>query len=457
MVFAFSSLVIHEDCVIKMISTSSFIPAKLRENRSIFRSARLILNINLMILATSIVFTPIFYYLACPSIVYALVFAMLCSLFFPFILYKTANLGLCGYFFTMASIIVFFCLSLSTGAIRSPFIIWFLMVPPIGFFYLKQNKARFWMGITFIAVFALMFIDIFNIQLVSQLDSQWLPYIMVFNFSAVLWLFTSVVISFNTGFKKMNSRLAISNDMLKKSNEELERFAYIASHDLKSPLRNIISFIQLFKKHYQGRLDKVGSEYIEFISSGSRQMYKLIEDILEYSRSGSRSRKVENVDLNEVTYLITQQIKKSAAYDRCNIKYDKLPIIKADLTLMQQLFQNLIENGLKYNNNITPCVHILYEAKGTDHSFIIRDNGIGIEPKHRGKIFEMFQRLHGSNTYSGTGIGLAICKKIVEEYGGQISVTSAPSEGTEFHFTLKCQQQKKQEEKKSSMDMELIA
>lgn len=441
-----------------MISTSSFVPAQLREDRSVFRSARLILNINLMILAISVVFAPVFYYIGCLSIAYILIFSTICALIFPFLIYNTANLGLCGDFFTTASLLVFFFLSLSTGAIRSPFIIWFLSIPPIGFFYLKQNKARFWTGLTFLAVLTLMFVDIFNLQWVSQLDPQWMPYIMVFNFSTVLWLFTSVVISFNTGFKKMNSRLAVSNDKLKKSNEELERFAYIASHDLKSPLRNIISFIQLFKKHYQGRLDKIGIEYIEFISSGSRQMYKLIEDILEYSRSGSRSRKVENVDLNEVTYLISQQIKKSTAYDKYNVIYDKLPIIKADLTLMQQLFQNLIENGLKYNIHATPTIHILYEAKGSYHSFIIRDNGIGIDPRHRDKIFEMFQRLHGSKAYSGTGIGLAICKKIVEEYDGQISVASAPSGGSEFHFTLKCiRQQEQKEEASSPIDMELIA
>ncbi|MEM9822581.1 MAG: ATP-binding protein [Bacteroidota bacterium] len=422
-----------------------------------FRSARLILNVDLMILIISMTFAPVFYYLGCPSMAYTLLFSSACAFIFPFLLHFTANLTLCGDFFTMASLVVFFCLCLSTGAIRSPFVIWFLTIPPIAFFYLKKNKARLWMGMTFCAILTLFFLDLLHIQLLGQLDDRWMPFIVLFNFSAVLWLFTSVILSFSTGVKRMNGRLTISNDKLKQSNQELERFAYIASHDLKSPLRNIISFIQLFKKHYDGRLDKVGSEYIEFISSGSRQMYTLIEDILEYSRTDSRNRKTEVIDLGEVVYLITQQIKKSSISDKYHITYDEMPIIKADLTLMQQLFQNLIENGLKYNDHHQPRVHIFYEKKEQYHSFIVRDNGIGIDPRHREKIFEMFRRLHGNDTYSGTGIGLAICKKIVEEYDGQISVKAAPSRGTEFHLTLKSDCEPLKEKKNLSKNMEPIS
>ncbi len=437
-----------------MISTSFFIPESLKQDRSVFRSARLIIRIDMVILLLSAIFVPVFYIWTCPPLLYTLLFSLTCALVFPFVLYFSENLSLAGDFFTTASIAVFFGLSISTGGINSPFIIWFLTIPPIGFFYLKKKKARFWTGLTLVTVFLLMILTIVDANMVTQLDKKWMPFIVAFNFSLVLWLFSSVVISFNTGYRRMNQRLTSSNKKLLESNEELERFAYIASHDLKSPLRNVISFTQLFKRHYQGRLDKVGAEYIEFISSGSRQMYKLIEDILEYSKSGNQERHVESVDLNEVVYLIAQQIKNGGTYGNCNIKYDTLPTIKADLTLMQQLFQNLIENGLKYNINDNRIVEISYIQKGESYQFTIRDNGIGIDPTHNKRIFEMFQRLHNSKAYSGTGIGLAICKKIVLECDGEIWLNSTLGKGTDFHFTLKNNHELETEK---TIDLELMS
>ncbi len=236
---------------------------------------------------------------------------------------------------------------------------------------------------------------------------------------------------------ELNNRLKQRADELAASNVELERFAYIASHDMQEPLRMITSFLQLFKKKYEDHIDETAEQYINFAVDGADRMKKLIMDLLEYSRVGSNKDDIAEIDtnilLNEVVNVFVSRIDEMKA----TILVDpNLPVVKANKTQLFQLFQNLVGNALKYHTGESPLVHIT--GKEEEHYFIfsVRDNGIGIKPIFFEKIFVLFQRLHHKTEYSGTGIGLAICKKIVERHGGRIWVESEPGKGSCFYFSI---------------------
>ncbi len=236
---------------------------------------------------------------------------------------------------------------------------------------------------------------------------------------------------------ELNNRLKQRADELAASNVELERFAYIASHDMQEPLRMITSFLQLFKKKYEDQIDETAEQYIHYAMDGAERMKKLITDLLEYSRIGSNKDSFERVDtnilLNEVVAVFMNRIAETNA----TIAVGELPVIHANKTQMFQLFQNLIGNALKYSGKIQP--HIQIEGKEEEKQFVfsVRDNGIGIKPMFFEKIFVLFQRLHHKNEYSGTGIGLTICKKIVERHDGKIWVESQPGVGSCFYFAIR--------------------
>jgi two-component system CheB/CheR fusion protein len=236
---------------------------------------------------------------------------------------------------------------------------------------------------------------------------------------------------------ELNNRLKQRADELAASNVELERFAYIASHDMQEPLRMITSFLQLFKKKYEDHIDETAEQYINFAVDGADRMKKLIMDLLEYSRVGSNKDDISDIDtnilLNEVVNVFVSRIDEMKA----TILVDpNLPVVKANKTQLFQLFQNLVGNALKYHTGESPLVHIT--GKEEEHYFIfsVQDNGIGIKPIFFEKIFVLFQRLHHKTEYSGTGIGLAICKKIVERHGGRIWVESEPGKGSCFYFSI---------------------
>ncbi len=234
----------------------------------------------------------------------------------------------------------------------------------------------------------------------------------------------------------LNNRLKQRADELAASNVELERFAYIASHDMQEPLRMITSFLQLFKKKYEDQIDETAEQYIHFAVDGAERMKKLIMDLLHYSRVGSNKEDFEmiktNALVNEVANVFLTAVDETGA----SITIDPLPDVKANRTQLFQLFQNLIGNALKYQSNEPPQIHISGKAEEKHFQFSVRDNGIGIKPIFFEKIFVLFQRLHHKNEYSGTGIGLAICKKIVERHHGKIWVESEPGKGSCFYFTL---------------------
>lgn len=237
--------------------------------------------------------------------------------------------------------------------------------------------------------------------------------------------------------KHAEKRLAKQALELKRSNEELEQFTYIASHDLKEPLRMVTSYTQLLKKRYKDKLDTDANEFIDFAVDGAMRMQALINDLLNFSRVTTQGKVFEYIELQESVDKAIQNLKIAIDESNTQITFDPLPKIKADKLQMSQLFQNLLGNAIKYRGEKTPKIHIYITENMDEWHISISDNGIGIDPVYKEKIFVIFQRLHTKTEYSGTGIGLAICKKIVQRHGGRIWVESEIDKGSTFHFTIK--------------------
>ena len=223
---------------------------------------------------------------------------------------------------------------------------------------------------------------------------------------------------------------------LERSNTDLAQFAYVASHDLQEPLRMVTSFVQLLQHRYQGKLDKDADEFISYAVDGASQMQQLINDLLKYSRVGTHGKTLEPTNCNIVVTHAISNLNKTIKEADAVINIDHLPTISADYTQLVQLFQNLIGNAIKYHGKKQPEILIRATNKGDDWLFSVRDNGIGINKDYIDKIFVIFQRLHNKSKYPGTGIGLSICKKIVERHGGRIWVESKIGQGSTFYFTI---------------------
>ena len=226
-------------------------------------------------------------------------------------------------------------------------------------------------------------------------------------------------------------------EALQRSNTELEQFAYVASHDLQEPLRMINSYLQLIRRRYSDELDEQADKWIDYAVEGSNRMKALIQDLLAYSRIASEGEELIPVDLDEVMQICLHDLGSLIDDRQAVVTFDPLPKIMGDVNQLRQLLVNLVSNGMKYCDvERQPRIHISVESDGDKWRIQVCDNGIGIEDRFFVKIFTIFQRLHGRSEYSGTGIGLAICKRIVDHHGGRIWLTSTPGEGTQFFFTL---------------------
>ncbi|MEZ4888203.1 MAG: ATP-binding protein [Chitinophagales bacterium] len=226
---------------------------------------------------------------------------------------------------------------------------------------------------------------------------------------------------------------------LKRSNKKLEEFAYIASHDLKEPLRTVASYVQLLEYRYKEKLDDNALEYIEFAVKGVKRMQVLIDDLLRFSVIDRSAYNPHTIDLNETLSSVLDELSDFTDIHNAEIRHAYLPKIVADPQYMQQLFQNLINNAIKFNKSAVPIVEVNYQERSADWLFSIKDNGIGIEQDYKDKVFVMFQQLHSIDQFSGTGIGLTICKRIVEKHDGEIWIESEPEKGTTVFFTIKKQ------------------
>jgi PAS domain S-box-containing protein len=224
---------------------------------------------------------------------------------------------------------------------------------------------------------------------------------------------------------------------LRRANQDLEQFAYSASHDLQEPLRQVATFTQMLQRSYKGRLDERADEFIGYTIQGALRMESLVRDLLTYTQAAKLTdAPVEQVDVNTVVNEACQNLKMSIQENQAVIEADRLPTVPVHQVQLVQVFQNLIGNAIKYHGDNPPRIRISAQREGPRWRFCVMDNGIGIAPRYHSQIFGLFKRLHGRAQYTGTGIGLAICQKIVEQYGGRIWVESAPGEGAKFYFTL---------------------
>jgi len=230
--------------------------------------------------------------------------------------------------------------------------------------------------------------------------------------------------------------LAQRSQELARSNAELEQMAYVASHDLQEPLRMVASYLQLLEQRYGGRLDADAHEFIEFAVDGAKRMQALIDDLLSYSRVGTKAKPLQATDCDAVMKMALQSLRMAIEESGAQIQCAPLPKVKGDAAQLAQLFQNLLANAIKFRGEQTPRIEVRVAPEEEFWRFEVQDNGIGIAPEYFERIFVMFQRLHNRSKYPGTGIGLAICKKIVERHGGRIWVESAPGPGVVFKFTL---------------------
>jgi signal transduction histidine kinase len=223
---------------------------------------------------------------------------------------------------------------------------------------------------------------------------------------------------------------------LTRSNSELEQFAYVASHDLQEPLRKVASFCEALERRYRGQLDERADQYIDFAVDGAKRMQVLINDLLAFSRVGRSGRELELVDLGELLAEVQTSLSGALAETRATVVAEQLPVVRGERTLLVSLFQNLIENSLKFRGSHAPVIRFAAHREGEQWCLSCADNGIGIEPEYADRIFVIFQRLHTKEAYPGTGIGLAMCRKIVEYHGGRMWLDPQTGEGACFRFTL---------------------
>lgn len=225
-------------------------------------------------------------------------------------------------------------------------------------------------------------------------------------------------------------------DELKRSNDELAQFAYVASHDLQEPLRKVASFTQLLAARYGDKLDSDAKEFIAYAVDGAHRMQGLITDLLSYSRVGTRGKPFAPVDCEALLEYAIANLAIAIREGGAEVTHDPLPTVTGDDVQLAQLFQNLIGNAIKFRGEAPPRVHVAATRNDKEWTFLVRDNGIGIDPQYFGQLFVIFQRLHSRAEYPGTGIGLAICKKVVERHGGRIWVESEPGKGATFFFSI---------------------
>jgi len=245
-----------------------------------------------------------------------------------------------------------------------------------------------------------------------------------------------------TNLKQVERALDQKVEALARSNADLELFAHVASHDLQEPLRMVSSYVQLLARRYRDKLDDDANDFIDFAVDGADRMQKMINDLLIYSRATSREKIVTQTDGASSLLRVLAILQHKLAGSNAIVTHDPLPMIMADETQFEQLLQNLIGNALKYRGETQPRIHIGVERREDDWLFSVADNGIGIDPQDAERVFIIFQRLHGRADFPGRGIGLAICKRVVERHGGRIWVESELGKGATFYFTIPLQEEK---------------
>ncbi len=413
-----------------------FIPAFYQSDTAAYSKAKLLTLIGYIATFFSIITFTAYVAIGFYDGLYIVTLPTISSLIYLSLIRYSNNLTLCANYLIISflSIVTLFVV-LSSG-IYSPYMIWMVAVPVAAYLLSGKKFGDIIFGITISIIFILAGLKYFKVETPEIILGDWSSYLTLL--SIVLFLIYIVfIVNWYLKIADLHqNELKALNEKLKLSNIELERFAYIASHDMKTPIRNIISFLNLTERRAGTELSPELQEYITFASKSAKELNRLIEDILDYSRVSKTETHFEEIDLNQIMNMVSESLIKQDAYQHVKVEFEQLPILKAESSQMTQLFQNLVENGLKYNQSKYPEVKVSYQIENHKHLITVTDNGIGIEPDYYNTIFEMFKRLNNRGKYEGTGMGLAICKKIVERYNGNIWLDSKLNSGSRFHLSF---------------------
>ena len=345
-----------------------------------------------------------------------------------------------------------------TGGLYSDNLLWIMAAPLTALLFANPRSGMVWLGLLIVVTFYLYFLDIqtpgFYREQTKSLDGLY----YLITYTGLFIMLIGIVLIFATGesmiiraldekqkeltkqkieLSRQTKALIEAEEKLKSINKELEQFAYSASHDLKEPLRMIGSYVTLVKRKLGADLDGNTLEYMGFITDGVNRMEKMLNDLLLYSRLGRNAEHLKDYDLNDTLLVVMQNLMTSMQRTDTAIYSNNLPVLRASSVEMIQLFQNLISNSIKFRKpSAAPVIGITYHSEDDHHRFMFMDNGIGIPEKSRQSVFNIFERLHSIQEYEGSGIGLATCKKIVNNLGGTIWVESEKQDGTTFVFTI---------------------
>jgi signal transduction histidine kinase len=382
-----------------------------------------------------------------------------------FIFRKWANLTLSGNIIVFTWYLVIALQIPTTGGVFSDNVVWLIVSPFIAFFVMGLRWGLFWMIIilcTFTSVYLYgkshpginNFInnDDYYFFSYSSLSLFIFGFLYIFERSQtkVLQELSEKNVILEEQKKEISAQseaLKLKDEKLQKSNADLQNFAYSASHDLKEPLRMIGMYTQLLQRRIKPTLDERSEEYMFYMTDGVKRMQKLLDDLLLYSRLGKNDNDVQDIDMNQTILMVIYNLTVTIKETNTAIIASNLPTICASSTEMMQLFQNMIANAIKFRRaDVAPEIMILHTENEKEHTITLQDNGIGIKEEYKEKVFNIFTKLHSTSQYEGSGIGLATCKKIVEEMGGRMWLTSTEGVGTTFYFTFPKNRQLKKSE-----------
>jgi signal transduction histidine kinase len=343
----------------------------------------------------------------------------------------------------------------STGGVFSDNIVWLIVGPFIAFLVIGIRWGLFWMfiiHITFTCVYLYGKSHPIINKFINSDDYYFMSYsalsLFVFGF---LYIFERsqtkvlrelgekniILVEQKKEISAQSEALKLKDEKLLKSNADLQNFAYSASHDLKEPLRMIGMYTQLLQRRIAPTLDERSEEYMFYMTDGVKRMQKLLDDLLLYSRLGKNDNDIQDIDINQTLLMVIYNLTATIKETNTAIISSNLPTICASSTEMMQLFQNMIANAIKFRRaDVAPEIMILHSQNEKEHTITLQDNGIGIKEEYKEKVFNIFTKLHSTSQYEGSGIGLATCKKIVEEMGGRMWLTSTEGVGTTFYFTF---------------------
>ncbi len=420
--------------------------------------ARLLVSVHIFILLVGVVFEIVNRFILPVENPPELIIGVLIVLTLIFVFKKWGNLALSGNLLASVVFLVLMFAVFDTGGLFSDNLLFMLLSPLLALLFANRLSGFLWLCAIVVFVFYLNQ-NGYNSPafLSSNVQENGSQYYMI-NYIGLFIAVVGIVLLFASGQSMMinaldenqkelteqktellnqTESLKIAQIQLKAINQELEQFAYAASHDLKEPLRMIKMYTQFIDKRLKEQLDKTSLEYIAFVTDGVTRMERLLTDLLEYSRLGRGNRQPKDTNLNDVLLAVINNMTASMKENEAAVLSNELPVVKSTSTEMIQLFQNLISNSIKFRReNENPVIKIQHQIEGDNHHFYFMDNGIGIAKEDCGRVFNIFERLHGKSEYEGTGIGLATCKKIIDNLGGKIWVEPGEELGTTFQFVI---------------------